>query len=150
MLNPTSEQKRAVGAARVTFGLQVPETIQRQAGLWALDYFERTHRVILSLWHDESAVNRVIASLPEDVEQAARSFFPDDAPMRLWFFRFASVDILSHGKIAIKCLRRGDGLQGLDNWLRFYREVLNSDPACLDRLVDPVSLNHLTGIEVPS
>jgi hypothetical protein len=81
-LNPTPGQKRAIEAARARFDQQVPETIQRQAGLWALDYFERTHRVILSLWHNESAVNRVIASSTGDVEQAARSFFPDDAPMR--------------------------------------------------------------------
>jgi hypothetical protein len=129
VINPTPEQKQAVEDARARFDQQVPETIQHQAGLWALDYFERTHRVILSLYDDESAVNRVIG----DVEQAARRFFPDDALMRLWFFRFASVDIISHGEMALESLRRGDGLKGLGNWLGFYREVLNGDPACFDR-----------------
>ena len=145
VLNPTPEQKQVVEVARARFDQQVPETIQRQAGLWALDYFERTHRLILSLWHDESAINRVMASSPHDVERAARSFFPDDAPMRLWFLRFASVDILSHGKMAIECVRGGDGLQGVDNWLGFYREVLSSGPAYVDRLGDPGRLNQLAG-----
>jgi hypothetical protein len=139
VINPTAEHKQNVENARARFDKQVPETIQHQAGLWALDYFERTHQGILWLCDEQSAVNQVIG----DVEQAARRFFPDDALMRCWFFRFATVDIISHGKVALECLRQGEGLIGLDNWLGFYREVLNDDPACFDRLVDPVGLNQL-------
>ena len=141
VIKPTPQQKRAGEDARARFDQQVPETVQRQAGLWVLDYFERTHRVMLWLGDDQSAANRVVA----DVEQAARRFFPNDTLMRLWFLRFASVDIISHGKMALECLRRGEGLKGLDNWLGFYREMLNSDPANLNRLVDPARLNRLGG-----
>jgi hypothetical protein len=146
VINPTPQQKQAVEDARARFDQQVLETVQLQAGLWALDYFERTHRVMLWLCDDESAANRVVA----DLEQAARRFFPNDTLMRLWFLRFASVDIISHGKMALECLRRGEGLKGLDNWLRFYRGVLNGDPAYLDRLVDPVRLHQLAGFAVLS
>jgi hypothetical protein len=146
VINPTVEQKQTVEDAHARFGRQVPETVQRQAGLWALDYFETTHRVILWLCDDESAVNRVVA----DVEQAARRFFPNDTLMRLWFCRCASVDIISHGKMALECLRRGEGLNGLDTWLGFYREMLTSDSACFDRLVGPIRLDQLPGFPVLS
>jgi hypothetical protein len=139
VIKPTAQQKQTAGDARARSDQQVPETVQRQAGLWALDYFERTHLVILLLCDDQSALNRVIA----DVEQAACRFFPDNTLMRLWFFRFASVDIISHGKMALECLRRGEGLKGLDSWLKFYRGVLNGDPACFGRLVGPIRLNQL-------
>ena len=69
VLNPTTKQERVVEATRPGSDQQMPETIQREARLWALDYFERTHHVILSLFHDESAVNRVIASSPGDVHK---------------------------------------------------------------------------------
>jgi hypothetical protein len=146
VIKPTAQQKQTAEDARARSDQHWPETLQRQAGLWALDYFERTHRVILLLCNDQSCVNRVIA----DVEQAACRFFPDDTVMRLWFFRFATVDIISHGKMALECLRRGEGSEGLYSWLGFYREVLNGGPAYSDRLIDPIRLNQFAGLPVLS